>query len=160
MRIQGHKTILKCGHILSPSGSVKASSASAWSSTKPSGSLLRVESGSGTALQQALNQRSHREGAFPCLFTGIYLELGFEREMLSRSLAVSCSSPSPNPSLCYSKAVWKLNIRQTRNILGTTFCLKKKKQRQKKMAPKKGLFGGEISLKQRFLTLYVPRIAI
>lgn len=72
--------------------------------------------------------------------------------------------PLPQPfhlSLCYSKAVWKLNIRQTRNILGTTFCLKKKKkQRQKKMAPKKGLFGGEISLKQRFLTLYVPTIAI
>lgn len=102
----GNKTILRSAHILSPSGCVEASSASSWSSMELSGRLPRVESGSGTALQWALNQRSHREGAFPCLFTGIYLELGFEREMLSRSLAVSCASPSPNPS-SFPCAIWK-----------------------------------------------------
>lgn len=127
-------TTLKCGPISSPSGAVKASSARARSSMELSGSLPRVESGAGTALQQALNQPSHREGACPCLFTGSYLELGFEREMLSRSLAVSCSSPSPSPSsfpCAVQKQYWswildKLEILHKLHFVGKKGWLKKR----------------------------------
>lgn len=140
--MQGCKTILKSGHILSPSGSVKASSESAQSSMELSGSLPWVESGSGTALQWAPNQRSHREGAFPCLFTGIYLELGFEREMLSRSLAVSCASPSPNPSIfpcAIQKQYWSW-ILDKLEILYKLYFIGKKKQRGKKRWLKKRVY--------------------
>lgn len=94
---------------------------------------IRVAAGAEPAIAQG--------GCAPCLFTGISSELGFERGMLSRSLAVSCSPPSPNPSIlprAIRKQYWSWILDKLEIFYKLHFVERKKSRWGKKWGLKKG----------------------